>query len=302
MKQMVWMSLMALGVCLAGGGRAGAAEGPRPVVGVRFSILAREFVETLHSRRPELETLVARRMAELCAGELSYVDWRVLTNAPSTSDPTWVFQGSLISEGSTTFPPVFLVFEGLGPGASRRIQLREQLYAANFPDLPTQDEPRLRDDLLEKVRSVFVNTANIENVQGKFLVSMPVAQSFSAIPDRQRIVLPARWGDMLPGDGSQLSALYLVRQADGEPGRVKLLLTPSVPLRNQVSCKVTLFDDGFADKPPWHPSMPASLSNAIPNSMGVFMVRYVKDYNYTPTLEGGVVMDPIGTPSVGGAP
>ncbi|MGE3313017.1 MAG: hypothetical protein AB7O66_23865, partial [Limisphaerales bacterium] len=104
---------------LAAGSRA--ADPVQPVVGTRFSIAAPVFNENLGSRRSPLEAEVAAQMALICAEELSYVDWRPLTNGPSADDPTWVLEGTMFAGGTSSFlPPVSVKFEKIGPEPSVR--------------------------------------------------------------------------------------------------------------------------------------------------------------------------------------
>lgn len=300
----VWVAVgVAVGVALlAGGSDVGAQEPGRPAVGVRFEITAEGFLEGLGERRAAVEADVARRVADHCAAELSYVRWLALTNPPAAGDPPWILLGTMRSQGSSDIPAVVLVFEKRGPGQVSLELLREALYPANVPDQPTQESGRLLDELLDKVRRVFGNSDNLQRVQARFLAGIPIATRLEANPDLERVLLPARWAELLPGDGSQLRAQYEARRAGGARIPVKLQLSPSVPLGERVACAVTLFDYPPVTERSWHAAMPESLSNAVPETVRVFMLEYVKDYNFTPTTANGLVLDPFGDAGGGGAP
>ncbi len=285
--------------------RGSAAQVARPAVGIRFAITAPAFVETMGPRLDGLQADAARRIGELCAAELSYVEWRALTNPPAAGDPSWTLKGTMLAEGSSVIPAVVLQFEKMGPGHPATLLVREPLYAANDLEQPTQEEARFRDELLGKLRTVFENSQNLGRLQTRFLAGIPVARRIDANPALQRVVLPARWGEMLPGDGSLLRAQYEVVQPDGGKVGVRVRLSPSVPFSDQVTCAVTLFDYPPVSQMSWHPSMPESLSNAVPDSIRVFMEQYVKDYNYSPATSGDLVLQPFGLPGLsgnGGAP
>ena len=99
------MSVWGLAVFLMLTSRLWAAAPGHPVVGTRFAITAATFRENLGSRRAALEAAVAQRMAQLCAEELSYVEWRALTNEPAADDPPWILRGSMVAGSSSTFIP-----------------------------------------------------------------------------------------------------------------------------------------------------------------------------------------------------
>jgi|GEM_PF-3132357 len=296
------MAVWGVGVLLAMTGGLWAATPGHPVVGTRFSITASTFRETLGSRRMALEAEVAQRMAQMCAEELSYVEWRAMTNGPSADDPMWVLKGTMTAGSSSTFiPAVSVQFERVGPEPSTKPLMVEPLYRANDLEQPTQDLPRLREDLLEKVRTVFSNSENLRKLQTQFLVRIPVARAIEPNATLERVVLPARWGDLLPGDGSQLKATYSIRRPDGTTLDVRMDLSPSVAVSDRIACSVTLFDHPpLPRQSAWHPSMPESVRSAIPESVKVFMSQYVKDYSYSPTTMEGLVLQPFDGVGAGG--
>ncbi|MGE4181723.1 MAG: hypothetical protein AB7J34_18020 [Limisphaerales bacterium] len=286
---------------LAAGSRA--ADPVQPVVGTRFSIAAPVFNENLGSRRSPLEAEVAAQMALICAEELSYVDWRPLTNGPSADDPTWVLEGTMFAGGTSSFlPPVSVKFEKIGPEPSVRPLISVPLYRGNDLEQPTQDSRRLRDDLLELVRTVFANSDHLKRIQSQLLVKIPVARTIEPDPTLQRVILPSRWGDLLPGEGSQLRAIYSIRQPDGGLLDVRMDMSPSVAVSERIACAVVLFDHPpLPRQTSWHPSMPDSVQSAIPESVRVFMSQYVKDYSYSPTTMEGLVLQPFEGSGTGGA-
>jgi hypothetical protein len=303
MKRRTWTTVVwALGVFLMLTTRSWSAAPGHPVVGTRFTITAGTFRENLGSRRAALEAAVAQRMAQLCAEELSYVEWQALTNEPAADDPLWVLRGSMVAGSSSTFiPAVSVQFERVGPEPSARPLIVESLYRANDLEQPTQDSSRLREDLLEMVRVVFSNTENLRKLQTQFLVKIPVARALEPNPNLERVVLPARWGDLLPGDGSQLRATYSIRRPDGTTLDVRMDLSPSVAVSDKIACAVTLFDHPpLPRQTAWHISMPDSVRSAIPESIKVFMSQYVKDYSYSPTTMEGLVTQPFEGSGAGG--
>ncbi len=295
-------TVLGIGVLLVSVAGPLADEPGQPVVGTRFTIAAPAFSENLGSRRAALEAEVAEQMALICAEELSYVDWRALTNAPSADDPTWVLEGSMVAGGSSSFlPPVSVRFERVGPEPSARPLIVGSLYRANDLDQPTQDSKRLRDDLFELVRAVFSNTDHLKRLQTQFLVKIPVARAIEPNPSLERVVLPARWGDLLPGEGSQLRAMYSIRRPDGGTLDVRMDLSPSVAISERIACAVVLFDHPpLPRQTAWHSSMPDSVRSAIPDSVRVFMSQYVKDYSYSPTTMEGLVLQPFDGQGAGG--
>lgn len=303
MQQSRW-GAWGLGVFLlvVAGGSGQAGSPGHPVVGTRFSIVSPTFSENLGPRRAALEAEVAQRMAQWCGEELSYVEWRALTNAPSADDPPWVLKGTMVAGSSTSFiPPVSVQFEKVGPEPSLKPLIVESLYRANDLDQPTQDAARLRDDLLELIRVVFSNTENLRRLQTQFLVKIPVARALEPNASLERVVLPARWSELLPGDGSQLRATYTVRQPDGSTLDVRMDLSPSVAVSEKIACSVTLFDHPPLPKQTaWHSKMPDSVRSAIPDSIKVFMSQYVKDYSYSPTTLEGLVTKPFEGSGAGG--
>lgn len=278
-----------------------AAETRLPVVGTRFAIMARTFAENLGSGRAALETEVARRMAALGAEELGYVEWRALTESPSADDPAWVLEGSMVAGSSSFFPAITLRFKRADAEAGAKPLIAEPLYRANDPEQPIQDAARLRDELLEKVQAAFSNSDNLAILQSQFLVRVPVARALEPNAHLKRVILPRRWGDLLPGEGSLFKAEYAVLEPDGSRVGVKLVLSPSVEVSEKVACSVTRFEYPPVSEATWHPLMPASVSNAIPDSIRVFISQYVKDYSYSPSTMDRLVVDPFGTPSAGGA-
>lgn len=284
----VWLALSAL---LGIDGLA--ADGPPRVVGTRFVIAARTFTDTIPDGGAGLAAEVGTRMAVLAAGELSYLQWRPLTNPPSADDPVWVLKGTLVASGSSKFfPEVTLRFDPGNAPAEARPLISERLYRANDPEQPTQDFARFREELLDKVQSVLSNTDHLRRVQTQLLARIPVASTLEPRPALKRVLLPARWSELLPGEGSQFKAEYAVLAPDGNSVGVRLLLAPSVPVSEKVACSVMRFEFPPLTEGAWHEAMPASISNAIPDTLRVFVSQYVKDYSYSPSTMNGLVLQP----------
>ncbi|MGE3313282.1 MAG: hypothetical protein AB7O66_25225, partial [Limisphaerales bacterium] len=205
--------------------------------------------------------------------------------------------------GTSSFlPPVSGKFEKIGPEPSVRPLISVPLYRGNDLEQPTQDSRRLRDDLLELVRTVFANSDHLKRIQSQLLVKIPVARTIEPDPTLQRVILPSRWGDLLPGEGSQLRAIYSIRQPDGGLLDVRMDMSPSVAVSERIACAVVLFDHPpLPRQTSWHPSMPDSVQSAIPESVRVFMSQYVKDYSYSPTTMEGLVLQPFEGSGTGGA-
>jgi hypothetical protein len=142
----------------------------------------------------------------------------------------------------------------------------------------------------------------LDLVQERFLAGIPVARALRADPVNQRILLPAFWHEMLPGEGSVVRAQYRARRTPTEVVPVRMRLRPSEEWSGEVGCRVGEFHFPpiDLDTPGWMPVMVESLSNAVPGSVVVFMEKYLKDHTFGSTTNG-LVLDPFGGGPTGGA-
>lgn len=295
----VWIGLR-LGVW-ALAGTAAMAQGPgKASVGTRFEVKAATFATNLGGDRAAIELETATWLAELCRSQLSFLDWRPLATTASGDDPPWILKVTMANEGSSPIPAVVLLFERSVNGAVQPLSIREALYPANDLGQPTQDAQRLREDLRLKLTQALGNEQIVERLHLQFLRGIAVARTLQADAESQRFLIPAAWADLLPGEGSILRAEYRARRSGSALVPVRVKMTPSEEWSGAIGCRVREFHFPpiDLDQPGWHPDISHSLSNAVPDSILVFMDRYVKDYTFG-TTTNGLVLQPF-TPTAGG--
>jgi hypothetical protein len=294
-----WMALAFVGASATA--QPASTPGPaKATIGARFEIRAATFSNNLGPDRAQVEMEMATWMAEHCRSQLGFLDWQALKPQPSGDDPPWILKVIMANEGSSLIPAVTLLFEKIVNGVPQPLPIRESLYSANDLGQPTQESQRLRDDLRLKLGLILDNEQVIERLQLQFLRGIAVARRLQADPDNQRFLVPAAWADLLPGEGSIFRAEYQARRAGNPPIKVKVKMTPSEEWTGAIGCRVREFHfpPVDLDQPGWHPDIPQSLSNAVPDSILVFMDRYVKDYTFG-TTTNGLVFTPF-TPTAGG--
>ncbi|MBL9137245.1 MAG: hypothetical protein JNK85_15340 [Verrucomicrobiales bacterium] len=294
-----WLGVM-LGICCLGGLKVMAQASNRATVGTRFEVKAATFATNLGGDRAGIELEIAGWMAEYCRTHLSFLEWRALPSTPSGDDPPWVLKATMAAEGSSPIPAVVLLFERSVSGAVQPLSIREALYPANDLGQPTQAPSRLREDLRLKLGQILGNEQVVERLQMQFLRGIAVARRLQADPDSQRFLIPATWAEMLPGEGSILRAEYRARRSGNTLIPVRVKMTPSEEWSGAIGCRVREFHfpPVDLDQPGWHPDISHSLSNAVPDSILVFMDRYVKDYTFG-TTTNGLVIQPF-SPATGG--
>ncbi|MCC7375535.1 MAG: hypothetical protein IT581_12840 [Verrucomicrobiales bacterium] len=295
-----WAWLLAL-AWLGSASLDAQAQGPtKATIGARFEIRAATFSENLGAERSQVEMEMAAWIAEHCRSQLGFLNWQALKSVPSGDDPAWILKVVMANEGSSTIPAVVLLFEKIVNGTSQPLMIRESLYAANDLGQPTQESQRLREDLRLKLGLVLDNEQVVERLQQQFLRGIAVARRLQADPGSQRFLVPATWAELLPGEGSVFRAEYQARRTGEAPIKVKVKMTPSEEWSGAIGCRVREFHfpPVDLDQPGWHPDIPQSLSNAVPDSILVFMDRYVKDYTFG-TTTNGLVFTPF-TPTTGG--
>jgi hypothetical protein len=284
---------------------AASGEAILPVVGTRFEIVAPIFTDVLRAeRRAACEAEIAVQMAERLRHHRSYLDWRPLTNPPAPTDPPWVLKVTMEQEGPTAIPAIVLVFQSVEPGSRSAVLFKSPLYPANSLEWDAQNDVRLLNDLRQTNEITLNNTFNIQTLQREFLCRIPLVNRLIVNPTFERFLVPTPWGILLPGEGSVLRASYrATRQSTPIPVQVKLI--PSEEWPDGVGCRVREFNfpptfiSNATGEHTWHQTMPESLSNAIPDSIRVFMDAYQKDHTFG--TANGLVTD-FATSTAGGTP
>lgn len=271
-----------------------AADAP-PRIGVAVRIEARSFVADLQDARPACESRAAATLAHLCAERFPYLRWEPATNAVAGTY-AGVLEVVLVGTSHGYGDEITLAFNRVVGAQTNRLTAlpARVLYHAYDVDQPTQKPDVLVRDLERALKDTLDSDANRKILQQHFLAGVPIARDLDILATAHRFLVPVAWGDLLPGEGSLLEAIFLAHPPQGvPPGEVaspelpvRIKLKPEEPWDTRIGCSVREFRypptelrmaDG-AVAPLWDPLMPVCLEKRRPGTVTVFMREYARDW------------------------
>jgi hypothetical protein len=272
-----------------------SADGTKPVVNVRFEIVASKFRQNL-PQRAQLEASLAQQVAQQFARRYRFADWPTDVPAAGAQLGTLVARLNEIPRAPSPLIQVewFATF-GADPANTVALTLPSvEVYSPTNPNWDTNNPADFEARAWSALSPVVGAEGFHGDVLNKFVRELPIASSVTAVADDRVIVVPLFWNDLLLSPESELIVRFS-KSLGAVPQRGTLRLDlisprtrePGLGLLEAGIKEASLGAQPLSLEQRWNQDLPALLGGA---QIQCFIDKY-RPVEFAGTSHG-VVLDP----------
>jgi len=264
-------------------GQSGRLAGSgKKVIGTEFQIKSDFFEFHMKKDLPHLERELSDELAQLGNDNLTFLDWKNAHVPQGLRQASAMLVVYLEGRTSGTGEETWLRVEGQRRGQVYHFddQLVMPLYSP-YQDPPVKAET-LKRDVRARLQSIFSPGGMRDRLMGDFLSHVPISNQAVVLEKHELLAIPLSEKVLAVAAGSEMLLALNSQPSPDLRGVAKLQLAIAEAklgdeqLKEQIQCTVSSFDFGITRVKGWHREIPAVFKNAVPNTLTVSMIRYIR--------------------------